>query len=68
MGGVGGGFVGVALGKALSRQKRALRIAFGATVVAVDLYVSARGLIPLANDLNGACKTPNRSVAAVNPL
>jgi hypothetical protein len=44
VGGVAGGFVGVASGKLLSRRKGALRLVFGLTVVAVGVYVSARGV------------------------
>jgi len=44
IGGIGGGFIGVAIGKTLSHQKGVLRVVFGVTVVAVGLYVSARGL------------------------
>ncbi len=44
VGGVAGGLLGVASGTVLARRKGALRLIFGVTVVAVGLYVSARGL------------------------
>ena len=43
-GGVAGGLAGVAAGKALAARKNALRLVFGAIVIAVGIYVSARGL------------------------
>jgi uncharacterized protein len=42
-GGVGGGLAGVALGEKLSHNRNALRVIFAAAVVAVGLYVVARG-------------------------
>ena len=43
-GGIGGGAVGVALGSRLSKEAGALHLVFAATVVAVGLYVSVRGI------------------------
>jgi uncharacterized membrane protein YfcA len=48
LGGVGGGVAGVALGRALARRKRALSLVFATIVVAVGIYVLARGLTTLA--------------------
>ena len=47
VGGVLGGFLGVALGKRLSKHRSALRYVFAAAVVAVGIYVVARGVAPL---------------------
>jgi len=47
-GGFAGGYLGVAGGKALAARKHALRLVFGILVIAVGLYVCARGLIELA--------------------
>jgi len=46
-GGIVGGLIGVAGGNALSARKDALRLVFGAIVIAVGLYVSARGLMQI---------------------
>jgi uncharacterized protein len=43
-GGLAGGAVGVRLAGALAKRRGALRILFGSAVVAVGVYVSARGL------------------------
>ena len=46
-GGIAGGFAGVGAGKALAARKNALRLVFGALVIAVGVYMSARGLIQI---------------------
>jgi uncharacterized membrane protein YfcA len=46
VGGVLGGFVGVWLGQRLARRRSALRVIFAAAVVAVGVYVVARGAAP----------------------
>jgi uncharacterized membrane protein YfcA len=43
VGGVLGGFVGVALGGRIARHKSALRVVFAVAVMAVGVYVAARG-------------------------
>ena len=48
LGGVGGGVIGVALGRVLARRKRALSLVFATIVLVVGLYVLARGVITLA--------------------
>ena len=45
-GGVLGGFAGVALGRRLAQHKNALRVIFAVGVIAVGLYVVARGAAP----------------------
>ncbi len=47
VGGVLGGFAGVAFGRQLAQHKSALRVIFALGVVAVGLYVVARGAAPL---------------------
>lgn len=44
-GGIGGGMVGVALSQVLSSRKREMSIGFATLVIAVGLYVIARGII-----------------------
>ena len=46
-GGIAGGFAGFAAGKALAARKSALRLVFGAIVIAVGVYLSARGLLQI---------------------
>lgn len=46
-GGIGGGIAGVALGRVLARRERALSLLFAAVVVAVGVYVLARGVATL---------------------
>ena len=46
-GGLLGGLVGVALGRALSARKRSLNIVFGGLVILVGIYVIYKGLVPL---------------------
>lgn len=49
LGGVGGGVIGIALGRSLAARKRALTLVFATTVVAVGLYVLARGVVTLGS-------------------
>ena len=44
---VAGGFAGAAAGKTLAARKNALRLVFGAIVIAVGVYVSGRGLMEI---------------------
>ena len=46
-GGIAGGFAGVAAGQTLAARKNALRLVFGAIVIAVGVYVSGRGLMEI---------------------
>ncbi len=48
VGGIAGGFVGVAGSRRLSGSKHALRITFALMVIAVGLYVTVRGLMAAA--------------------
>ena len=47
LGGVLGGFSGVALGKRLAKHRSALQIVFAIGVVTVGVYVVGRGAAPL---------------------
>lgn len=47
-GGVAGGYLGVAGGKALALHKHALRLVFGILVIVVGLYVCGRGILQFA--------------------
>ena len=47
LGGLAGGFAGVALGKVLGRKKRSLDLTFAGLVILVGLYVVARGTATL---------------------
>lgn len=51
LGGVGGGILGVALGRILARRKRALNLVFATIVVAAGIYVLARGISALSGGL-----------------
>jgi uncharacterized membrane protein YfcA len=51
VGGVLGGFLGVALGGRLAQRKHALRVIFALGVIVVGLYVVARGAAPLLHNL-----------------
>jgi uncharacterized membrane protein YfcA len=44
LGGVAGGFSGVALGKTLARRKRALTLVFASLVILVGFYIVGRGI------------------------
>ena len=46
-GGIAGGLVGVAASRRLSGSKHALRITFGLIVIAVGLYVTAKGVMTI---------------------
>ena len=46
-GGLCGGMTGVALGKILAVHKQALNVVFSGLVIAVGIYVVARGFLPL---------------------
>lgn len=42
-----GGIAGVALGKSLATRKQVLNVVFASLVIAVGIYVIARGLVPM---------------------
>lgn len=48
LGGIGGGFAGVALGRMLAQKKRALNLVFASIVVVVGAYVLTRGALALS--------------------
>lgn len=47
-GGIGGGGVGMALGRVLAQRKRALSLVFATVVIVVGIYVLTRGIATLA--------------------